>query len=155
MSTKLIDTEVNNCFIIHRESTNKNKNLHSKMTIAGTGSHFFLVSRYFLVLVNAAVYLYLRSGVYDTLCDAYQNRRTSNRLFPSSCLPPLQSESKCKVFVMIISSSLPIFVHFCSMISTIHSLSINDTLGNKVAAILTKLSFYPGLYSRYWASYLV
>ena len=29
-----------------------------------------------------------------------------NRPFPSSCLPPLQSESKCEVFVMIISSTL-------------------------------------------------
>ena len=28
-----------------------------------------------------------------------------NRPFPSSCLPPLQSESKCKVFVMVISST--------------------------------------------------
>ena len=26
-----------------------------------------------------------------------------NGPFPSSCLPPLQSESKCEVFVMIIS----------------------------------------------------
>ena len=26
-----------------------------------------------------------------------------NRPFPSLCLPPLQSESKCKVFVMLIS----------------------------------------------------
>ena len=25
--------------------------------------------------------------------------------FPSSCLPPLQSESKCRVFVMVISST--------------------------------------------------
>ena len=29
-----------------------------------------------------------------------------NRPFPSSCLPSLQSESKCEVFVMIISSTL-------------------------------------------------
>ena len=29
-----------------------------------------------------------------------------NRPFQSSCLPPLQSESKCKVFVMVISSTL-------------------------------------------------
>ena len=29
-----------------------------------------------------------------------------NRPFPSSCLPPLQSESKCEVFVMVISSTL-------------------------------------------------
>ena len=29
-----------------------------------------------------------------------------NRPFPSSCLPPLQSKSKCKVFVMLISSTL-------------------------------------------------
>ena len=29
-----------------------------------------------------------------------------NRPFPSSCLPPLQSESKCKGFVMVISSTL-------------------------------------------------
>ena len=29
-----------------------------------------------------------------------------NRPFPSSCLPPLQSESKCEVFVMLISSTL-------------------------------------------------
>ena len=29
-----------------------------------------------------------------------------NRPFPSSRLPPLQSESKCEVFVMIISSTL-------------------------------------------------
>ena len=38
---------------------------------------------------------------------ANHNRlRQSNRPFPSSCLPPLQSESKCKVFVMLISSTL-------------------------------------------------
>ena len=30
----------------------------------------------------------------------------SNRPFPSSCLPPLQSESKCEVFVMVISATL-------------------------------------------------
>ena len=29
-----------------------------------------------------------------------------NRPFPRSCLPPLQSESKCEVFVMVISSTL-------------------------------------------------
>ena len=29
-----------------------------------------------------------------------------NRPFPSSCLPPLQSKSKCKGFVMVISSTL-------------------------------------------------
>ena len=29
-----------------------------------------------------------------------------NRPFPSSCLPLLQSESKCDVFVMVISSTL-------------------------------------------------
>ena len=29
-----------------------------------------------------------------------------NRPFPSSCLPPLQSESKYEVFVMVISSTL-------------------------------------------------
>ena len=29
-----------------------------------------------------------------------------NSPFPSSCLPPLQTESKCKVFVMVISSTL-------------------------------------------------
>ena len=29
-----------------------------------------------------------------------------NRPFPSSCLPPLQSETKCEVFVMVISSTL-------------------------------------------------
>ena len=29
-----------------------------------------------------------------------------NRPFPSSCLPPLQSEFKCEVFVMVISSTL-------------------------------------------------
>ena len=29
-----------------------------------------------------------------------------NRPFPSSCLPPLQIESKCEVFVMVISSTL-------------------------------------------------
>ena len=28
------------------------------------------------------------------------------RPFPRSCLPPLQGESKCKVFVMVISSTL-------------------------------------------------
>ena len=32
----------------------------------------------------------------------------ANRPFPSSCLPPLQSESKCEVFVMVISSTLHI-----------------------------------------------
>ena len=29
-----------------------------------------------------------------------------NRPFPSSCLPSLESESKCEVFVMVISSTL-------------------------------------------------
>ena len=29
-----------------------------------------------------------------------------NKPFPSSCLPPFQSESKCEVFVMVISSTL-------------------------------------------------
>ena len=29
-----------------------------------------------------------------------------NKPFPSSCLPPLQSESKCEVFVMVISFTL-------------------------------------------------
>ena len=29
-----------------------------------------------------------------------------HRPFPSSSLPPLQSESKCEVFVMVISSTL-------------------------------------------------
>ena len=33
-----------------------------------------------------------------------------NRPFPSSCLPALQSESKCEVFVMVISSTLHIFI---------------------------------------------
>ena len=32
--------------------------------------------------------------------------KVENRPFPSSCLPPLQSESKCEVFVMVISSTL-------------------------------------------------
>ena len=49
------------------------------------------------------------------LPDANHKRRTSNhvlfstyqkRSFPSSCLPPLQSESKCDVFVMVIGSTL-------------------------------------------------
>ena len=30
----------------------------------------------------------------------------ANRLFPSSWLPPLQSESKCEVFVIVIGSTL-------------------------------------------------
>ena len=29
-----------------------------------------------------------------------------NRPFPTSCLLPLQSESKCEIFVMVISSTL-------------------------------------------------
>ena len=33
-------------------------------------------------------------------------RLQGNRPFPSSCLPPPQSESKCKVFVMVISCTL-------------------------------------------------
>ena len=33
-------------------------------------------------------------------------KREENRPFSSSCLPPLQSESKCEVFVMVISSTL-------------------------------------------------
>ena len=32
--------------------------------------------------------------------------KLSNRPFPSLSLPPLQSESKCGVFVMVISSTL-------------------------------------------------
>ena len=31
---------------------------------------------------------------------------TDNRPFPSSCLPSLESESKCEDFVMVISSTL-------------------------------------------------
>ena len=34
------------------------------------------------------------------------NKHLCNRPFPSSCLPPLESESKCKVFVMVIISTL-------------------------------------------------
>ena len=30
----------------------------------------------------------------------------NNRPFPSSCLPSLESKSKCEVFVMVISSTL-------------------------------------------------
>ena len=37
-----------------------------------------------------------------------ENPQYHNRPFPSSCLPPLQSESKCEVFVMVISSTLHI-----------------------------------------------
>ena len=33
-------------------------------------------------------------------------RQAKNKPFPSSCLPPLQSESKCEVFVVVISSTL-------------------------------------------------
>ena len=33
-------------------------------------------------------------------------RNAPNKPFPSSCLPPLQSESQCEVFVMVISSTL-------------------------------------------------
>ena len=33
-------------------------------------------------------------------------RKDFSRPFPSSCLPPLQSESKCEVFVMAISHTL-------------------------------------------------
>ena len=29
-----------------------------------------------------------------------------NKSFPSSCLPPLQSEFKCEIFVIVISSTL-------------------------------------------------
>ena len=36
----------------------------------------------------------------------YGNGTGANRPFPSSCLPPLQSESKCEVFVMVIGSTL-------------------------------------------------
>ena len=32
----------------------------------------------------------------------------ANRQFPSSCLSPFQSESKCEVFMMVISSTLHI-----------------------------------------------
>ena len=32
--------------------------------------------------------------------------KTTNRPFRSSCLPPLQSKSKCKIFVMVISSTM-------------------------------------------------
>ena len=32
-----------------------------------------------------------------------------NRPFPSSCLPPLQSESKCEVFVVLEFSDLMVF----------------------------------------------
>ena len=38
-------------------------------------------------------------------CEGGYESAADNRPFPS-CLPPLQSESKCKVFVMIISSTL-------------------------------------------------
>ena len=30
----------------------------------------------------------------------------ANRPFPNSCLPPLQNESKCEMFVVVISSTL-------------------------------------------------
>ena len=39
-------------------------------------------------------------AVYEALLSS------DNRPFSSSCLPPLQSESKCEVFVMVISSTL-------------------------------------------------
>ena len=35
-----------------------------------------------------------------------QTGRASNGPFPRSCLPPLQSECTCKVFVMVITSTL-------------------------------------------------
>ena len=35
-------------------------------------------------------------------------RKESHRPFPSSRLPPLQSESKCNAFVMVISSTIQI-----------------------------------------------
>ena len=38
----------------------------------------------------------------------YRFINVPNRPFPSSCLPPLPSESKCDVFVMVISSTLHI-----------------------------------------------
>ena len=41
----------------------------------------------------------------NSLMRMYESR-VSNRPFPSSCLPSLQSESKCAVFVMVISSTL-------------------------------------------------
>ena len=49
---------------------------------------------------------------YCSIVCHHCGRRNSNKLeklnrpFPSSCLPPLQSESKCEVFVMVISSTL-------------------------------------------------
>ena len=36
----------------------------------------------------------------------YRFCHACNSPFPSSCLPPLQSESKCEVFVMVICSTL-------------------------------------------------
>ena len=41
-------------------------------------------------------------------CSVHQHGRCDVRWkpFSSSCLPPLQSESKCEVFVMVISSTL-------------------------------------------------
>ena len=41
-----------------------------------------------------------------SLCITMIMLKQTNRPFPSSYLPPLQSESKCVVFVMVISSTL-------------------------------------------------
>ena len=38
--------------------------------------------------------------------DVKVGKSQANMPFSSSCLPPLQSESKCEVFVMVISSTL-------------------------------------------------
>ena len=40
------------------------------------------------------------------ILDTSHNHSAFNSPFPSSCLPPLQSESKSEVFVMVISSTL-------------------------------------------------
>ena len=49
---------------------------------------------------------------YNPLQGLGLGRRRLNRPFPSSCLPPLQSESKCEVFVMVISSTLNMKTNF-------------------------------------------
>ena len=48
---------------------------------------------------NAIIVIFLHFIIFLTNANAIMRGNERNRPFPSSCLPPLQSESKCEVFL--------------------------------------------------------
>ena len=51
--------------------------------------------------------------------SSFPETAACDRPFLSSCLPPLQSESKCEAFVMVISSTLHMNLHIKEKLCTL------------------------------------